>query len=500
MKKHLLLSILLLFTLKAIAGDPQKQEVDSLLDKTRELFNAGQLLPYIETAIKALNLSYEADYDDGIARAHSWIAEGLVHVGLFKEGLKHLERVETTNYYKERILAQSEVHRVRGRAYGELKLYQQAIREFRFQLGLIKNLTGEKQKKSYQFTYENLVSVFSLTGQLDSVQKYSLLQLESLRGADERNEVFRYLVVYDNLGQLYVNKGELVKAQEYLDKSLELVKKYKVPVVLNTYNLLGSLEEKKGDLKNAANFYEKNLANKREIGSRNGMKNSYRQLADFYRTNKLDKAKADHYELAFSRLNDSLENENRQVVDQVLNQILKLKDQESDSKVSKSVTLSIIALVSLVIAITFFVWRARRNRKVLGQKELALQETETVNRELTEQIGENKFSNLIDLAKSNNPEFLTLFTELYPEFIQALKSLDPKIRTTELEFCAMAFLNFSTKNISEYTYVTIRAVQVRKNRLRKKLEIPSDADFNNWMRGLADMSKQTAGLPLSFPE
>ncbi|MNH93352.1 hypothetical protein D3C73_459520 [compost metagenome] len=127
----------------------------------------------------------------------------------------------------------------------------------------------------------------------------------------------------------------------------------------------------------------------------------------------------------------------------------------------------------------------------MGQKEDALQETESINKELTEQIGENKFNNLIELAKSNNPEFLTLFTELYPQFIQALKSLDSNLRSTELEFCAMAFLNFSTKNIAEYTFVTIRAVQIRKNRLRKKFEIPSDADFNNWMRELADTSAQT---------
>lgn len=50
----------------------------------------------------------------------------------------------------------------------------------------------------------------------------------------------------------------------------------------------------------------------------------------------------------------------------------------------------------------------------------------------------------------------------------------------------MAFLNFSTKNISEYTFVTILAVQVRKNRLRKKFDIPSEVDFNNWMRELVD--------------
>lgn len=486
MKRQFLLFILCLLTLKTFANDSKKQEVDSLLKKTKELIDAGQLLPHLETAIEALNLSNAANYDDGKAKSRFYIAEGLVNLGLFKEGLKHLELIKSTNHYKEKILMQSEVHRVLGRAYGGLMLYQQAVREFRLQLGLIKNLTGLKQKLSYQFTYENLSVVFDHLKQLDSVEKYSLLQLENLRDFDEKKEPMRYLIVYDNLGQLYLNKRDFSNAQRYLDKAMALVEKYKIPVLFNTMQLSGNLELAKGNYKQAAVFYEKSLENKRKIGIRNGIKNSYRQLADCYREGNLDKTKADEYEMAFSRLNDSLERENRQVVDQVLNQILKLKDEESDTKVSKSLRISIIILIVLIIAVTFFVWRVRHNRKLLGQKEEALQETETLNKELTEQIGENKFNNLIDLAKSNNPEFLTLFAELYPQFIQALKTLDPNIRTTELEFCAMAFLNFSTKNIAEYTFVTIRAVQVRKNRLRKKLEIPSDADFNTWMRGLAE--------------
>ena len=156
MKKNLLLSILLLFTFKAIASDYQKQEVDSLLAKSREFANVGQLLPYIETAIKALNLSYVVDHEEGKAKGRFYLADGFVIAGLFKEGLKQLNIVETTKYYKEKTLMQSEVHRVRGRAYGGLRLYHQAIREFRSQLGLIKNLTGEYKIKSYQFTYENL--------------------------------------------------------------------------------------------------------------------------------------------------------------------------------------------------------------------------------------------------------------------------------------------------------------------------------------------------------
>jgi len=496
MKKHLLLSILLLlllllFKLKVFADDPQKQKVDSILSKAREFESKGEFLRQIETALKALDLSNAYNYDEGIARAHFSAANALVNVGVFKEGIKHLENIEGTKYFREKTLMQSEVHRVKGRAYIKLRLYQQAIREFHIQLARIKDLTGEEQKISYLYTYGNLSTVFDQTQQLDSMQKYINLQLDILRNFDEKTVAAMLVGVYDDLGQLYVKKGELAKAQQYLDKSLSLVKKYKIPEFYNTYTYLGNLEEKKGNLQKAMFFFEKSLANKREVSNRDAVRNSYRSLADFYKNTGLDKAKADEYELAFSRLNDSLERENRQVIDIVLSQILKSKDQESATKVSKSVRIAIISFVLLALAITVLVWRSRRNRRILGQKEEALLETETINKELTEQIGENKFNNLIELAKSNNPEFLTLFTELYPQFIQALKSLDSNLRSTELEFCAMAFLNFSTKNIAEYTFVTIRAVQIRKNRLRKKFEIPSDADFNNWMRELADTSAQT---------
>lgn len=486
MKRQFLLFILCLLTLKTFANDGKKQEIDSIISKTKEYHKAVKILPMLESAIKALNLANINKYDEGKAMAHFWVAEALLNVGLPKEAFTHLESVQKTNYYNEKLAMQSETHRLKGKVYIVLKLYQQAIRELYLQLACTRSLTGEQQKKSYLHAFGNLSTAFDRLGKLDSVEKYTKLQLDGLYELDEKENVFIYLGVYDDLGSYYTKKGDFTKAKHYLDKSLALVERYNVPLFYNTMSYLGNLEQEKGNYKKALTFFDKSLANKIKVGNRRAVRNSYRFLADYYQYYKLGNAKADEYERSFSRLNDSLENEDRQLMDAVLSQILNSKDQESATKVSKAVKISIIALLLLALAVSYFVWRSKHNRKILGQKEEALQETETINRELTEQIGENKFNNLIELAKSNNPEFLTLFAELYPQFIQALKTLDPNIRTTELEFCAMAFLNFSTKNIAEYTFVTVRAVQVRKNRLRKKLEIPSDADFNTWMRGLAE--------------
>jgi len=91
------------------------------------------------------------------------------------------------------------------------------------------------------------------------------------------------------------------------------------------------------------------------------------------------------------------------------------------------------------------------------------------------------FDEVFQLAKTNSPCFLTLFKEAYPEFCKKLLKIQPGLISTELAFCAMLKLNFSTKDIAEYTFVTIRSVQTRKNRLRKRLEIPSNTDLYRWI-------------------
>lgn len=489
MKKHFLFLILLLFTFQSFAGEAKSQEqraVDSLLIKTKELQAAAKTVQVLEFAMKALDLANAFKYDEGSAKAHFWAADALLNIGLFKDAFKHLEAIQATSYFKDEIEMQAETHRLKGKGYLILGIFRQAIQEFQLQLDCAQSLDGENKKKSYLKAYGNLSTVFNRLGKPDSVFLYIQLQLKVLQGLDEKQNVLLYVGAYDDLGDFYTKKGDLTKARFYLEKSLALIEKYQVPVFYNTYTYLATLEQEKGNFKKALTLFERSLANMEQVGVWDAVARRCKFLAYYCRYYNLrGKYTADQYDLAYRWGKDSLDKKNREIKGDILSQLMLSKEKESEAKVSQYVKLVLWSLGILLVTIAFFVWRARHNSKILAQKEEALQETAGINKELTEQIGENKFNILIELAKSNSAEFLTLFTELYPQFIQGLKSLDPNLRSTELEFCAMAFLNFSTKNIAEYTYVTIRAVQVRKNRLRKKFDIPSDADFNNWMRELA---------------
>lgn len=129
-------------------------------------------------------------------------------------------------------------------------------------------------------------------------------------------------------------------------------------------------------------------------------------------------------------------------------------------------------------------WKNRKEKIKLLQIADALNEKESLVENLLQQGNSNNFNELILLGKRNDPQFIILFKELYPDFISKLKAIDESIKTSELIFCAMIYLNFSTKDISEYSHVTVRAVQIRKNRLRKKYNIASDVDLAKWMRNL----------------
>ncbi|MGI9579837.1 helix-turn-helix transcriptional regulator [Chryseobacterium sp. RRHN12] len=98
-------------------------------------------------------------------------------------------------------------------------------------------------------------------------------------------------------------------------------------------------------------------------------------------------------------------------------------------------------------------------------------------------VQESIFKEVIQLAKENNPEFLTRFNEYCPRFSEELLKVSP-LKISEIRFCAYIYLNFSTKEIAEYTFTSVRTVQTKKYNLRKKLNIPGDMDIYVWFSKL----------------
>jgi|GEM_PF-933005 len=94
----------------------------------------------------------------------------------------------------------------------------------------------------------------------------------------------------------------------------------------------------------------------------------------------------------------------------------------------------------------------------------------------------DKLNQLNMLVKHNDPSFIIRFHEYFPYFAIRLNEMVlSSLNSAELEICAYTKLNFSTKDIALYRRLSIRSVENRKYRIRKKLGLRSEDDFMLWI-------------------
>lgn len=186
------------------------------------------------------------------------------------------------------------------------------------------------------------------------------------------------------------------------------------------------------------------------------------------------------YNKKAQQLYKSKEDSKKLIIDDISSQIL--IDEEKKWQQQFYIILIIITLVVLLIII-YTINLFRDNNKNKAQKKTTeinlIKKQEKVTR-LELQIND-VFEEVLELAKTDNPAFLSRFKEVYPDFYNKLVSNYSDLTISQLRFCAMLKLNFSTKEIAHYHHLSIKGVQVKKNRLRKQLDIPSEIDLNIWM-------------------
>ncbi len=93
----------------------------------------------------------------------------------------------------------------------------------------------------------------------------------------------------------------------------------------------------------------------------------------------------------------------------------------------------------------------------------------------------NSISTLLKLLYEDNNSFYIAFLEVYPDFSGKLLKINPALKFSDIEFCAYIKLNLETKQIAKFKKISARAVEGKKYRIRKKLNIPRDVNMYIWM-------------------
>ncbi|PWN65432.1 helix-turn-helix transcriptional regulator [Chryseobacterium viscerum] len=115
-------------------------------------------------------------------------------------------------------------------------------------------------------------------------------------------------------------------------------------------------------------------------------------------------------------------------------------------------------------------------------KDLVKTNTELMKHQmLINHLSEENVQEILSLAETNSPVFFEKFQVFFPLFIPGILKINPNLIHSELYFCALMKLDFDTKKIAQCTNNSIRAVESKKYRIRKKLNISSEININSFL-------------------
>jgi DNA-binding CsgD family transcriptional regulator len=158
---------------------------------------------------------------------------------------------------------------------------------------------------------------------------------------------------------------------------------------------------------------------------------------------------------------------------------VKQTTKSSKERRKKIISSTVVACVIILVALTpkllliYSTLKKSENVKPSNQNHV------TINHEIDTDM---YFEDLRRLVIKNDPIFINRFRDAYPDLVHNILVKHPDLIKSELILCAMIYLNFSAKEIAEYTFIQHRSVQTNRSRLRKKMNLPSQLNLDQYIR------------------
>jgi len=486
----LILSLLLCLSCNN-SQDEHVKKIDALLAKSHEGMVTMEYRETIKYGKEAEALALQTTTIEKLPFIYLELADGLAGLELQKESLSYLDKIMKMDFNEKDKIFQARVFETYAYNYNEMGLYSQFLAYNQKVIRLLVNPKNDMDAFYLSKSYGHVGYYYYATENVDSSFYYYQKQEAVFRKFPDKENIIDIASLYNIKGYLhlqYTNQKD--SALFYFQKSYDFKKKNSIPNVVKEYLAFGDYYYLKPDYPKALDYYLK------------AQQNAEAQSTPFNDFNVINKVLADTYEALqepkmqslylkkYTQYNDSLKKLDKVNIDDAVKLMLQNKtDENSTVKTNYTLLLSVLSGVLLIGG--FFLYQYfKKKRKDAEQAEKLLKEQEEIiiqkdeeTQELKVKVNES-FHEIIALAKSNDPAFLARFQEVYPEFTQKLLEINPTLVSTELRFCALLFFNFTIKDIAEYTFISPKSVQNRKNRIRKRLDIPADADINRWFQNI----------------
>lgn len=469
-KTYILVCLLLITIFNAQAYTIH--EIDSLQTSyDTKLYYAGDYPAMLSLAKKTIKRSKELHYIKGETRGYISLANIFCILNRNKESFYFLGLAEKKLQESRISVLETRLNLIYGRNYYALGLYKQAIERFN-RAGKIAYSIDKKKERDQRlyYVYDWKRTTFNKMNMLDSAQA---MENKCLRMPEFNRSI------YVALAEKNIKNKKLDSAEFYLKKATMLSKKGVLEGRAEILQVFGIFYNEKNENEKALEYFFESLKVSEKLKLKRKSSETYKIISATYRKlNNIEKE--NEFLIKYSVLNDSLNQVEKNILSVPVEKFLNERT-ESENKSKRYLYYFIAGIILTVIISSIAIYRIckeiqERKDLLIDQKE---RETEILKKKLS-----TVYEEVIELAKKNDVSFLIRFNEAYPEFSKKLLSRYPDLTSNDIRFCALLRLDFSNKEIAQYGSMSIRTVESKKYRLRKKLGLTSDVDLNKWMSTL----------------
>lgn len=462
-----------------------ERDIDSLLIKTNEVLRTRvpdkDLILWNKNIIKS---AVKIGYHNGEAMGYVNIANRYIFEGDTKRSLEYLNKAADISKGNDDNFLFGKMYQEYSQTYNKMNLNSLALdyssKAMHYALKLRKDNRDCRLFLRYVYSTRSL-SMYTVN-KPDSAIIYLHKAIKIEANPLDVAHIGRHYT-------LYIKKPD--SAEYYFRKAFDLLEtknfkhnKYQRAVVLSDYGLFLQ-SQKKND--QAIMAFKQSIELAKQVKRPILILDNYKRLSELYKEAG-DPNQENEYLNKANSLKDSLDNNQTQAIDLSIIKLTKEKEKEKIRLETKSNTVLWYGGISLLLIITltlYFYLRIITKRKKLAESNKIILEIEKETKKLRKKLNEN-YDSIIQLARENNIDFFPKFQETYPELCNELLKINPNLSKSDLSFCAMIWLGFSSKEIAQSTSMEHRSVQTKKYRIRKKLNLESEVDLHHFFRSLSD--------------
>jgi len=430
---------------------------------------------------KMLEKVKKENYKKGIIWVYTNLADEYLNIGKPDEAIKYLNIAKTlSDKYSTDNFTVGSIYQVYSRIYDVLNLYEIALKYNSKAIYYGENIENRYEKKKFlQYSYAVRGTYYYNIENKDSAIIYM----------KKSNQIYESPGIISTIANHYIDfSPNQDSARKYLNHALQVIKKNDKKIdthqISVTYYYYGIFFMREKDYSNAVIYLEKSLLYNKAENNKEHLQNIYKNLALCYK-NLGDKNKEKESLENLIKVTDTINKSQKKTIQISIKRSEQEKTEEKKALKRKGLLYGGIVVFFSVLLLSYLYYQNKKKKKVIIESKEIISRKEDETLELKSRIGD-AHEEIMQLAKTNDIGFLTKFQEVYPHVSKRLLEINPDLTQANLTFCALIWLGFSSKDIAEFTFMQHRSVQIKKSRLRKKLNLGSDVDLYQYLKFLID--------------